>query len=524
MVQKQQTREKREKMRGILYGSLLVLFLVVVELGIYSALQKQIHRDMERDQWFELNEMMNTIRLELTSVISDLQYITQSDLSRDYLTTESHHSSQYITDLMYRISSVHKRYDQLRLLDTLGNEKIRINFTHMSGVEIVPTANLQNKADRYYFHGTINLDPNEIYISRFDLNIEEGEIERPFKPVIRMGVPVYTNGKKIGVGIINYLGQHILDKLDKLNQHHSDEVYMVSYDGYYLKAPDSEICWGFMIPERAHFTLQNDLPDLWEMAQRKDSGMVANKRGEFYFNHIDLSATQMGFTNQEERGRGALLIMHVPASVIRKRFAELISGLTWGFAAMAPLLFVLGWFLGRYQVHQRWLFKKLEQEATHDTLTGLFNRKAFMEHLKREISSAKRTKRPLTLGFIDLNDLKKMNDNYGHEAGDLLIQSASEAMSSCIRATDFAARVGGDEFMILFPECSEESAVHIIERIHKWFETVGLRELRHAFSFSYGCTELLEIDTSPELFIARADEKMYENKVQQKTDKGEFPR
>jgi diguanylate cyclase (GGDEF)-like protein len=101
---------------------------------------------------------------------------------------------------------------------------------------------------------------------------------------------------------------------------------------------------------------------------------------------------------------------------------------------------------------------ELETLATTDDLTGLANRRSFRVHLEREIAFARRYKTPLSLLLLDLNDFKSINDTYGHAEGDQALVMVAGAISERLRASDFAVRIGGDEFAVLLPQTSHEQA------------------------------------------------------------------
>ena len=106
-----------------------------------------------------------------------------------------------------------KLYDQIRFLNEQGMEIIRVNYNNGNPF-IVPDNKLQNKADRYYFKDSFELDKGKIFVSPFDLNIEGGQIERPLKPMLRFGTPVFDkNGNKKGVLLLNYFGKILIDNL-----------------------------------------------------------------------------------------------------------------------------------------------------------------------------------------------------------------------------------------------------------------------------------------------------------------------
>jgi diguanylate cyclase (GGDEF)-like protein len=108
-----------------------------------------------------------------------------------------------------------------------------------------------------------------------------------------------------------------------------------------------------------------------------------------------------------------------------------------------------------------------ESRARTDPLTGIANRRWLDEELTRELAWARRHQAPLCAAIIDIDDLKLFNDEHGHLAGDHLLVSAVAAWRNVIRPSDFMARVGGDEFMMLMPDCSTESGLAVLARVRE---------------------------------------------------------
>ncbi|HXQ26768.1 MAG TPA: GGDEF domain-containing protein [Candidatus Acidoferrales bacterium] len=147
--------------------------------------------------------------------------------------------------------------------------------------------------------------------------------------------------------------------------------------------------------------------------------------------------------------------------------------------------------------------------AALDQLTGLYNRRSGEQRLAEEISRAVRHERPLTVLLIDLDGLKQINDKLGHPAGDLVLKGFSERLQKAIRGSDLAVRLGGDEFMVLLPECRADEVKHVLSRLEGLeLEYDGTRI---PCRFSRGWTDYKPGETAEEL-MKRADEALYTNK------------
>jgi len=504
-----------KRKRSFLYMFLLFIFLSIVLTLIYTIAERNIIQTRESEQYEELNEMYIQINDELNAAVVDLIYYAHSDLAISTLEHKDQYAKQYLSSLMFNISQLHKRYDQIRLFNTEGDEVIRIDQMPDLSLQQIPQDKLQNKKERYYYQQSKKLAEGEIYISKFDLNKELGKVEFPIKPMIRFLTPVFSKeGENIGVGIINYNGKKILNIIDKLNVHKGEEIYLINHDGYYLKADSEEKEWGFMFPEKEHFRFSTEYPDVWDSMLKHKDQKVLNDSGEFYTRYFSLSPALLGHVVNSE---DVFLVMHVPKSVMRAELENLIKALGMGFVLIAPMLFFLAYKLAYSQVEQDWLFKKLNFEARHDALTGLYNRQAIVGYLEKNIHLSRRRKSPLSVAFIDINDLKKMNDGYGHEAGDALIKGAASAINTSIRNSDYAARLGGDEFLIVFIDCDKESADMTMTRIQDSYNALG-RIVGQKWTLSFGCTALLDKEDDADSLIDRADNAMYKHKKEMKQE------
>jgi diguanylate cyclase (GGDEF)-like protein len=115
--------------------------------------------------------------------------------------------------------------------------------------------------------------------------------------------------------------------------------------------------------------------------------------------------------------------------------------------------------------------KKLQINAATDALTGLYNRRLFDEYCDKELNRAKRYGHQLAIVILDLHKLKEVNDRHGHLQGDQVLQLAATTLRKTMRASDFAFRIGGDEFALLLPQTDPEQAITLCRRIRTQYET-----------------------------------------------------
>lgn len=159
--------------------------------------------------------------------------------------------------------------------------------------------------------------------------------------------------------------------------------------------------------------------------------------------------------------------------------------------------------------------EKLRHMATHDALTGLHNRQVFNDRVKYEIDRADRYHRSLSAFLLDIDFFKKVNDNYGHSAGDDVLKGFAELLLSSLRGSDFIARYGGEEFTVLLPETDLEMAMSRADALRKAIETHQFilgdgRSLK--MTSSIGVAAYPDNAKSADDLLKAADRAMYEAK------------
>ena len=186
--------------------------------------------------------------------------------------------------------------------------------------------------------------------------------------------------------------------------------------------------------------------------------------------------------------------------------------------ALMTLIYLFGkerWVHDNVQMEKRLQLQQLAQQlrsqATTDPLTGLFNRLKFDQALAVEMARAERYKAPLSLALYDVDGFKKVNDTFGHQAGDKVLAQLAALVASNCRSSDTIARWGGEEFAIMLPGSDERMAQQVMEKLRAAIEEADFAAVGRV-TCSFGVTQFADGDT-PEVLLARADDALYRAKV-----------
>lgn len=163
-------------------------------------------------------------------------------------------------------------------------------------------------------------------------------------------------------------------------------------------------------------------------------------------------------------------------------------------------------------------FKKLQLNAATDALTGLYNRRLFDEYCDKEFNRAHRYGHHLALVLLDLHRLKELNDRHGHLQGDQILQLAAATLRKNLRASDFAFRIGGDEFALLLPQADPEQAAILCDRLRTHFESeIAPLKLEVPVTIDYGIAVHPQDGDTKEILLRVADKRLYEHKSVSRT-------
>lgn len=334
-----------------------------------SRVEDALLRVNERDL---VNLQSEIIDSELRVLVSDLMVLAEGVALRNMLAEPSPANEEAVRAEFRRLAHYRGCYDQVRFLNTLGREVVRINLVDDEAVAVQPEQ-LRWKGDRYYFVETLRLGRGEIFVSPFDLNVEDGQVEQPPKPTIRFGTPVFDDlGRKRGIVVLNYLGARLLHKLHRAGITAAGQVYLLNSEGYWLKGPRPELEWGFMYADRRNQTFARHYPQIWQQLHEQRAGTLETRAGLFTWQvvhplaaayHASANLRVGGGTGQDpEAAYYWVIVSHVGPEVrsaSRDRLLNLLAPVLVG------ILVVLGsgtWFLARYRMEREQAMHSLREQ------------------------------------------------------------------------------------------------------------------------------------------------------------------
>lgn len=240
--------------------------------------------------------------------------------------------------------------------------------------------------------------------------------------------------------------------------------------------------------------IQNDLITYFDNAENKSSTAID-------FNFIESS---MSFKGLVIKNADLYTILAYPSHLAE---TELIISMS----TMTNELTNLTRELNRKNTALEDANKTITKLVHIDPLTGLVNRRGLDKTLDKEISKSIRHSLPLCAIMVDLDHFKKVNDTYGHEAGDEVLVKVAETILNTVRKEDIAARFGGEEFIIILPNTPLDSTINLANRIRVAVEKLNFTSIATSITASFGVTEYKEKETHHH-FIDRADKALYEAK------------
>lgn len=247
-------------------------------------------------------------------------------------------------------------YDQIRLLDPAGREQVRVNWDGRRA-RVIPDGDLQDKSDRYYFTDAKRLPAGGTYLSPLDLNIENGRIEAPKKPMLRVARPLTTTtGKDPSFLVLNLLAEPMLQAFADMGRNHRVNLLLVNGDGYGLRTAEPANDWGFMSGKPA--VLPNRYPQAWRLIQSQRSGQQRLASGLWTWRTIQPFTTPI-YTSDGKGGALRPFSAQPHWIAISQVAPQALRQLEW--QVTAPIAGVSALLIAGVAGLSRWIGRRLEQ-------------------------------------------------------------------------------------------------------------------------------------------------------------------
>ncbi len=485
------------------------------KIDVKTASAKESVLDVEKNL---IDVEQRLLQKELKRVISDV-FIVKNIVENGINNSDYH----LIEDFFVNIIESKKIYDQIRYINEEGEEVVRVDVED-GKVIVIRDEQLQNKHDRYYFEDTMKIEENEVYISKFDLNMENGKIESPKKPMIRLSCRVYDkNGNPRGIVINNYYAEELIDDFITISDNKYGDVHLLNQKGYYLSSTSEEIStFSFMYAEKKGQGFFKDYSKVWHSIIKHQENQIVTDNNIFFARSIiplkDEKDTRLSIPIENiVLGEGNLwVVVQLNKTKFPQAFDKNIGEkFEYIFRNNAlNIFFIVLLSLALSYIYQKIHVVRIKNkfQSERDQITSALNRRAGLKKAEQLIKRNRGSGIDICVIFMDVNGLKSVNDLLGHKFGDQLIVAFSSVINKAIREDDIFIRYGGDEFILCQEKMTMEQAEIFWQRI-----LVAIKDINNSdqypfnISVSHGVSiiksEIKNIDINA--YIEEADENMY---------------
>lgn len=430
---------------------------------------------------------------QLSETVVDLMYI--SDITHAALVNgTAWQTSQGVLSLV-AYSKRKKVYDQILFIAPTGEELFRIN-NNMGNPAFVPQEALQNKKNLYYVSEALKLWNGSIYISPLDLNVENGTIELPLKPTLRLATPIYDSDMSLrGVVVVNLSSKRMLGPWEDHAQM-SHPSFLLNSDGYWLKGRNPKEEFGFMYADRKDDLFQNAYPDAWSKISGTNEGAFTTDSGVFAFTTVKLSdiidmATSMGNGQQKTYWK---IVTHVPSQILMTQASIFVVPFAGIFLM---LLFGLSFAMYRLMQHQA---RRKEAEASlvaQNVAYARFVPEEFCTLMGKtslpDVELSDSVNCHMAVLFSDIRSFTRFSEGTGNQRVFRLLNDYFSSIDLSIKNNHgFIDKYIGDAVMALFPGAADDAVQGAldmrrhIDRFNERQQQIGDETIKTGIGIHFG--------------------------------------
>ena len=548
---------------GLLLAGVSIVASGLTGFYVYQASRDLLVQSAKAEMLTTTMVLARRISLSRTEISRNLQVLASNPMALASLRSAVPAQDDPLATLFESVMRANPSYFQIRLISASDNglERVRVdrdgdNLLRVQGDD------LQEKGHFSYLSGTLKLPPGSTYLSRIVINHERGAHAGLEQPSAILAMPVAdTNGIALGALVINVDLSNIFATL-AADLPKGFQLFFANNNGDYLIHPDPSQTFGFDKGRR--FLVQDEFPETLGLLEGKYRHAQVEASGGRYSDEPVVATFVSQFVKVNSAENNFVLGLAQPRSNVLAQsnqlgilVLQLVAGLcliviliaSWVARAVtkpinAMSVAVQGFALDHQQVAIQGIQRKdeigvlarsfnqmqddirqqlealqenrqeLEHMARHDVLTGLPNRRAFQERLELAIARAQRSGEQFALFFIDVDNFKSINDNFGHPGGDAVLKIVALRLVATTRKVDAIARLGGDEFVVLLENpAHRDDVIQIAEKLLDSVRSPILHQGKELqVGFSIGISLFPDDGHTATDLMARADRAMYDAK------------
>jgi len=354
----------------------------VAAFAIATLLSRDAIKNLERPNELALRQIEGTLDGILDPPINHVLSLANGEPAiQRALDSRLDTRHEVIAGHFFTLMARNPAYAQVRLIDPSGQELVRLDQSADGAIRRVPSNELQDKRERPYVTEGLKLARGQVYVSALDLNVEHGQVERPFVPTMRVATPMYrSDGTPAGIVVINVRVGSVLARFGAIRG--GFDIALLNADGYWLSSASADDEWAFMFGREDIFKLQH--PKIWERLGREDAGVQTSQDGAWMWRRIAPLTS------------GAHIVTPIRWTAVAHLSSETLKSATrviWlATAAIAAILLGLFWFissqLGRELRLRAAAEQQMRDQAEHlaDTNRALVSEVVERERMQTELA------------------------------------------------------------------------------------------------------------------------------------------
>ncbi|MBK7005938.1 MAG: diguanylate cyclase [Burkholderiales bacterium] len=544
---------------GILLAGVSILASGLTGFYAYQASRTILVQSAKADLLAATNVLAQRITLSREEISRNLQILAGHPAALAVLQGAGTAAENQLATLFEQVMLAHPGYFQIRLIaaDDGGLEKVRLDRTEDSILRISED-DLQEKGHFLYVSGPLKLPKGSTYLSRIVINHERGAHIGLDQPSVIMATPVSTGlGQALGVVVINIDLNSVFAALSA-DLPKDYQLFLANTSGDYLVHPDSRLTFGFDKGRRV--LVQDEFPQTRDIVDSKENkALIEVSDGRYATAPVVAAFVGRTVRVPGDEARLILGLAQPLATVLEQAhtLGRVVLQLVIGLCVACVFLAIvvaravtrpinsmsnavqnfayaqkvatlpstrqdeIGVLARSFNHMQDQIKNQLEELqrgqaelahiARHDELTGLPNRRHFQERLDQALARAQRSGEHFALLFIDVDNFKRINDQWGHEGGDAVLQALALRLRSATRKVDTVARIGGDEFLVMLENPAHtEDVAHIAEKLLECIRSpIVYKGNELPVGFSIGISQYPLDGTTATDLMASSDHAMY---------------